>query len=255
MKMILFLLLFVGIGFCQEVEVYVASWPVIEASILLDGKLVGQTPDKLNLKAGRYKFLAKKEGWIGEEREVIIEKGETSPVFINLSMKMVVLEKPLERRIEHREEVSPSKEVGIRDHRSGIRGQAEGRRQETEGREDKEAITEPKKEIVEPKIEHSKVEPVIIKEQSEKENRYTVYELISKAEGIIEKAEEEGAERYAKKSFSLAKRMLMEAKKEVSAERAKIATTEAERALKETLEKRKQYDSGYISGLIKDFGR
>jgi type IV secretory pathway VirB10-like protein len=241
MKAFLFLLLFAPIGFCQEVKVYVASWPVIEASILLDGKLVGQTPAELNLKAGRYKFLAKKEGWIGEEREVIIEKGETSPVFINLSMKMVVSEKPLEIKPEIPREPIES-----------VLPKKEEKRVEP-----KVFQVEPEK--IEPKAEERMTQVANLEEQIERPKEKALSreanELISKAEGIIEKAEEEGAERYAKKSFSLAKRMLREAKKEVSAERAKIAITEAEKALKETLEKRKQYDSGYISGLIKDFGR
>ncbi|MBU1261730.1 hypothetical protein KJ640_02090, partial [bacterium] len=107
----------------------------------------------------------------------------------------------------------------------------------------------PKKEIVVATAEQPPLLP------AKKEDKSATYKLISKVEIILEKAEEEGAERYAKKSFSLAKKMLSQAKKEVSYEKAMMALTEAERCLKETLEKREQYDSGYISGLIKDFGK
>jgi len=246
MKVILFLLLFVGVGFCQEVEVYVASWPVIDVGILLDGKLVGETPSQFKLKAGKYKFLAKKEGWIGEEREVVIEKEETLPIFINLSMRMVEesrianRELRIEKRVEPTKEVLPKKEA--------------------------EVIVAPKKEVVKPKVE-PKVEEKILElrieepkekalpEPAKKEDKHATWELIVNAERMIEKAEEEGAERYARKSLSLAKRMLDQAKKESSCEKAKISMAEAERALKEAIEKREQYDSGYISGLTKGFGK
>ncbi|MFH0775022.1 MAG: PEGA domain-containing protein [bacterium] len=242
MKVILFLILFVGAGFCQEVEVYVASWPVIDVGILLDGKLVGETPSQFKLKAGKYKFLAKKEGWIGEEREVVIEKEETTPFFINLSMRMVEesrianCESRIEKRVEPTKEVLPKKEA--------------------------EVIVVPKKEVVKPKVEEKILELRIeepkektLPEPAKKEDKHATWELIVNAERMIEKAEEEGAERYARKSLSLAKRMLDQAKKESSCEKAKISMAEAERALKEAIEKREQYDSGYISGLTKGFGK
>ncbi|MEW6681030.1 MAG: PEGA domain-containing protein, partial [bacterium] len=75
----------------------VASYPIIDAFLYIDGKHRGQTPAKITVKPGKYKLKAEKEGWIGEEKEVIVKEGEGC-IFVNIFMRREEEKKTEERR-------------------------------------------------------------------------------------------------------------------------------------------------------------
>ncbi|MEW6680697.1 MAG: hypothetical protein AB1297_06770, partial [bacterium] len=79
--------------------------------------------------------------------------------------------------------------------------------------------------------------------------------IILKASFLIEEAEKEGAERYAKERIKRAKNLLKKAEKENSSPLALSAINEAELALKETKEKISHYSSSYVMGIFKNIGK
>ncbi|HAW50072.1 TPA: hypothetical protein DCX16_03885 [bacterium] len=251
MKMLVFLIkliIFIIPFLSYAAELYVASYPVIEAKLYINDKPFSETPANFPIKPGKYKLRAEKEGWVSEEKEVVISE-EGDCVFVNIPMMMVVyipqIEKPESKKeavvvfpIEPPIELSVPEEV-----------------EEVEIETEPIPKPEPKEEV--PKKEKPELK---LKEESKKE---IVFEkpvvdislLILRGEALIEKAEEAGANRYASKRINLAKKLLKKAKKKNSSELALRAIKEAELALDETKEKISRYSSRYIMGIVKTIGK
>ncbi|MEW6104028.1 MAG: PEGA domain-containing protein [bacterium] len=237
-----------NLGFCEELMV--ASYPIIDASLYIDGKLSGQTPLKITIKPGRYKLKAEKKGWISEEKEVVIkEKEEYTFVNIFVRRKEIVEIPVIEPqriaikapKIEPIKE-EPSKVVEIS--------------KEEPLRIAEISEVEPPKIVKVSKVEAPKIELLKIakfpKEESPKEY---IQMLILKASSLIEEAEKEGAERYAKERIKKAKNLLKKAEKENSVELVLSSINEAQQALKETKEKISYYSSSYVMGIFKNIGK
>jgi len=240
-----------NIGFCNEL--IVASYPIIDASLYIDGKLVGETPLNIKVKAGKYKLKAEKEGWIGEEREVIVEEKEEW-VFVNIPMRKT---EERTQRTEDRGQRTEKEEV-IKPKEEPLRVELAPKPKEEPLRivEPKIEPVKPKEElpkIVElPKLEPPKIEAEKIEPQKPKED---IEILILKTSSLIEEAEEQGAKRYARERLKNAKNLLKKAKKENSFELASASYKEALLALNETKERVSHYSSSYITGIFKNIGK
>lgn len=82
-----------NLGFCEELMV--SSWPVIDATLYINGKRVGETPFNITIEEGTYTLKAEKEGWRGEEKEIVVKKGDN--VFANIFMQRIEPEKEVEK--------------------------------------------------------------------------------------------------------------------------------------------------------------
>ncbi|MEW6482659.1 MAG: PEGA domain-containing protein, partial [bacterium] len=267
----LLLVLGFNLGFCEELMV--ASYPIIDAFLYIDGKHSGQTPAKITIKPGKYKLKAEKEGWIGEEKEVIVKEGEGC-IFVNIFMRREEGKKTEERiqsillapeqptstrgqRIEDRRQKTENREQKIEPQlEEELPKIAEIPKEESEGQRVKGSegqstkISEiPQKPKEEPQI-RAKEEKIRRTEEIIQKPKENIQAIILKASFLIEEAEKEGAERYAKERIKRAKNLLKKAEKENSSPLALSAINEAELALKETKEKISHYSSSYVMGIF-----
>jgi outer membrane biosynthesis protein TonB len=250
---ILFLVVVVWgkIVFGQEREVYVASHPVIEADLFVDGRFIAKTPCQIKLTPGRHRLRAEKKGWCGEPREVVIEEGE-DPIFLNIPLRMVVIPKPLIPKPEPL--ISKPKPLiskpAIPKPKPVAKKQVKPSKPKIEVKKPKEL---PKEEIVVKKP--SREEAVVVVETKPiLEERLKILHFLQKLYHIIEIAEDAGAERFARNKIEEAKRLAEEAEEELSEEKAKEGLRIAEDAIREAREREAHYRSSYL-GIITNFGK